>query len=267
MAACGLVVEAVVEQLEVKRLLLARLEEVVAAETVLGHQHVLAVGDRRRRRAGPSRAGRRAPLLQPGAGDAAGRGRVRRRHLPRCGVRHGRPRRRLGQDTGEVRVDPGVHRQSRRPALLRRGAAAGGRGRCRPRHRRCGGDRVRRVRHGAVRPHGPGRARRQPGGLEVGFRADLLRSPVRPQRDPAGPGGRRSPRSEDGKRVLRVRRRRRASASRRRRSDRGRSRCGDGDRGPRAPGRPGLPARAGRGEGGPPILGRGRRPASSSTVR
>ena len=35
MAACGLVVEAVVEQLEVKRLLLARLEEVVAAETVL----------------------------------------------------------------------------------------------------------------------------------------------------------------------------------------------------------------------------------------
>jgi 3-hydroxybutyryl-CoA dehydrogenase len=62
----ALVVEAIVEDLDVKRKLFAELEDIVAPESIRAAQ-------------APGAPGRHA-LLQPGAADGAGRGDQRRRH-------------------------------------------------------------------------------------------------------------------------------------------------------------------------------------------
>ena len=79
-----------------------------------GDEHLVAVGHRDRGLDQPSRQGRRDALLQPGAGDEAGRGRAQRRH------RAGRRRRRRGV-RAEARQE---RRDDRRPGRLHRQRAA-----------------------------------------------------------------------------------------------------------------------------------------------
>ena len=84
-------------------------------------EHVVAVDHRARH--GPQASGprRRHALLQPGAADAAGRGRDRARdRSPAVAATRLRHRRRLGQDAGPCGVDAGLHRQPLRAAVLRR---------------------------------------------------------------------------------------------------------------------------------------------------
>ncbi len=69
------VIEAVFENLDVKKQVFAELEKIVSPERGAGHQHLVAVGHRDGRRPRAPGAGRRLPLLQPRVGDAAGRDR------------------------------------------------------------------------------------------------------------------------------------------------------------------------------------------------
>ena len=80
----------------------------------------------------------------------------------------------LGQDLGRCAERAGLHRQPRRAAVLRRGAAPARRA-----HRRARGDRPpaargRRLRDGTVRADRPDRRRRQPVGDRIGVRGDRL---------------------------------------------------------------------------------------------
>ena len=72
------VIEAVFEEMAVKKQVFAEVEAVVSARVRARHQHLVAVGHRDGRRPRAPRAGRRLPLLQPGRGDAAARDRPRR---------------------------------------------------------------------------------------------------------------------------------------------------------------------------------------------
>ncbi len=74
------VIEAVFEELAVKRQVFAEVEAVVSEALRARHQHLLAVGHRDGVRTGAPRAGRRLPLLQPGRGPAACRGGPRHVH-------------------------------------------------------------------------------------------------------------------------------------------------------------------------------------------
>ena len=102
-----------------------------------GHEHLLAVADRDRGRAQPPRAPGGPAFLQPGAGDAAGRGGQRPGHRPgRGGGRH-QAGAGLGQAGRPGVRDTRVHREPGSAAVLRRGAAAGrGAGRQPGHHRR-----------------------------------------------------------------------------------------------------------------------------------
>ncbi len=124
-----------------------------------------------------------------------------------------RQRRRLGQDARPRPLDPGLHRQPRRPAVLRRGAARAGRGRRRRRHARRGHARVRRLPHGAVRAHGPDRPRRELRRDPLGLGRLLPGSALHPVADPAGAGRRRLPRPQDRPRLLPLRRGRGATGA------------------------------------------------------
>ena len=122
--AAALVVEAAPEDLELKRELFARLEAVVRRRRRAGHQHLLALGDRDRRRApgGPERiCGMHffnppalMKLVEVVAGEATGEpalardDRGRRAHGPRAGPLHRRAR---------------LHRQPLQPAVRARVAA------------------------------------------------------------------------------------------------------------------------------------------------
>ena len=72
------------EDLTLKKTVFAALERVVAPDAVLAHQHVVALRGCDRRRLSHAGPRGRHPLLQSGAGDAAGRDRWRaRRPMPR----------------------------------------------------------------------------------------------------------------------------------------------------------------------------------------
>ena len=87
-------------------------------------EHVVAVDHGARGRHEASGPRRRHALLQPGAGPAAGRGRERPRHrAARSRDARLRHREGMGQGAGARGVDAGLHRQSLRAAVLRRGAA------------------------------------------------------------------------------------------------------------------------------------------------
>ena len=144
-----------------------------------GDRHQRPVGHAAGRRLGPPRAGARPALLQPGAGDEAGRGRLlgadragrrRRRHRPRPRPRQGarrgrrparirrrRPAVRLPQPgrrdvRGEVRLPRG-HRRRDAAGLRPADGPAGPAGPDRRRHRAHGpGGDVRRVPRPAARP-------------------------------------------------------------------------------------------------------------------
>ncbi len=77
LAGCDLVIEAIVEDLEVKRQLFRELEAAVCRIGDARHQYLVAVGHRDRRRADAAGADGRLPLLQPGPADEGGRGRGR----------------------------------------------------------------------------------------------------------------------------------------------------------------------------------------------
>ena len=124
LAACGLVIEAVVEDLGVKRALFAALEEVVARRCDPRDEHVVALGrgDWRGDARMPSRVVgmhffNPAPLMPlveiVPAITTSTRGRGA----------HARTRRRLGEDDCRRDGHAGFHRQSRRAPVLRRGAA------------------------------------------------------------------------------------------------------------------------------------------------
>ena len=95
---CDLVIESVVEDLAVKKPLFAELDAVCKPERHPRHEHVHAVGDRAGRPDQAPRPRLRHPLLQPGAGHVAGRGRAaadrHRRHDRR---RQGRSSRRAAR--------------------------------------------------------------------------------------------------------------------------------------------------------------------------
>ena len=91
-AGCDLVLEAVFEELGVKREVFAGARGRRRARVPARDEHVVALGDGDGRGPPPSRAGRRAPLLQPRRGAAARRGRAH------PGDRRRDPRDRLGRD-------------------------------------------------------------------------------------------------------------------------------------------------------------------------
>ena len=100
--------------LDLKRPVFTAARQDLQARDDPGDEHLVAVGDRDRRRDGAPRQGRRAALLQPGAGHEAGRGRAQRRH------RAGRRRRRRGV-RAEARQG---RRHDRRPRRVHRQRAA-----------------------------------------------------------------------------------------------------------------------------------------------
>ena len=99
-------------------------------------EHLVAVDHRARRRADAPRARRRHALLQSGAADAAGRGRVAAsRPTRRWPTRIVATARAWGKTPVHAASTPGLHRQPLRAAVLRRGAAAARRARRRRRRR------------------------------------------------------------------------------------------------------------------------------------
>ena len=156
-----LVVEAIVEDLNVKRNLFRELEVVVGARHDPRHEHVVAVdhGAGRGHEAPGPRS--RHALLQSGAADAAGRGGQRPRDRRGSRQRDPRHRARLGQDAGPRAIDARLHRQSLRAAVLCRGAARPRRARRRSGDARCHHARGRRLSHGPVRTDGLDRPRHQ----------------------------------------------------------------------------------------------------------
>ena len=209
LAGCVVVIEAVAERLDVKRALFADVEARGRRRRRAGHQHLVAVGDRDRRRAGAPRTRGRPALLQPGRPDAAGRGGARRRDRP--GGTSRRPSTWPGA-WGKTPVvctsTPGfiVNRVARpyygeAQRMVEEGVG-------RPGDHRRGAARGRRLPARAVRAHRPGRPGRQPGRLDVGVGADLPRPAVRADGLPAAPGRRRTAGSQERPRGLHATRRR-----------------------------------------------------------
>ena len=136
----ALAVESIAEDLDAKRVLLARAERLLARRRHPHHEHVVALHLRARGRPRATRALRRLALVQPGRARPAGRG--RRRRPDRAGDPRA-PARALAR----ARQAAG-RRAARRPRLRRqppavrahpRGVRAGGGRRLRRRGRRPGG--------------------------------------------------------------------------------------------------------------------------------
>ncbi|GMA87168.1 hypothetical protein GCM10025868_24180 [Angustibacter aerolatus] len=145
LAGCRLVVEAVVEDLAVKRDLFAGLEQVVADDALLAtNTSSISVTAVAAWLARPERVvglhffnpADRMRLVEVVRGDATSDAVVETAVEPGPG---------LGQDARRVHVDAGVHREPGGPAVLRRGAAHGRGGRRRPRDHRRRAARGRRV--------------------------------------------------------------------------------------------------------------------------
>ena len=79
---CDLVIEAIIENVEVKKQAYAQVEAVVGAALPDRVEHLIALHHRARRRHQAARQGRRAALLQSGAADEAGRSDPRARDQP-----------------------------------------------------------------------------------------------------------------------------------------------------------------------------------------
>ena len=228
-AKANVIVEAIVERLDAKQALFARLDELRRPDTILASNtsslpitaiaaEVQAPGARRRH-----------ALLQSGAADAPGRDHPRPQDRAVGDGRHDGARPAHDARAGAVHRQPGVPRQPRRPRL-RAGVAAhpdrghrhGRRDRPHP-HRRAG------LQDGAVRAGRPGRHRRAARRDGVGLRAVLQRAGVRALPALGAARGRRPLRPEDRRGLVHLRGRqegRAAAALRRRR--RGRSPCGCG---------------------------------------
>ncbi len=176
-AAADVAIEAAIEDLDLKRTIFGALDREAPPDALLAtNTSALSVAvDRRRDQPAGARA--RAPFLQPGPVDAAGRGGSRATDGRRFGAASGRADGALGQDAGRGRGLTGVHRQSRQPAVHARSA-----GDARSRGGEHPGDRCRGslggLSDGPVRADGPHRRRRQPG---------------RGPRDPRGVRGPRRP--------------------------------------------------------------------------
>ena len=67
---CDLIVEAALENMEIKKQTFKELQDICKADCIFAHQHLLSVHHRDRRGAGPS--GNRHAFLQPGSGYEAG---------------------------------------------------------------------------------------------------------------------------------------------------------------------------------------------------
>ena len=167
-ANADLVIEAIPERMDLKRTLYAQLDAGLPGRCDPGHQHLLAVGHRDRRRHAVSRPGRGAALLQSRAGHEAGRGHLHGAHLagdqPRrwpCWPRD------LGKTPGPGQRPGRVHRQRAAGALPQpRNPAAGNRP-GHPRGHRHGGHRGARPADGTddpARPDRPGHGSGGPGG-------------------------------------------------------------------------------------------------------
>ena len=174
-AGCGVIIEAIAEDLAIKQQVFAALEQERAGGSPR-HQHVVPLGHRHRLRLRRTRTGARRPLLQPGAGHAAGGDRRWARDRSRAALRHAGAGGRLGQAHGHRRRHARVHRQPRRAAVLQRGAPAARRGHRRPRDHRLGDEGVRRLPDGPVRADGPDRERHQLRGHPLGVRRVRLRA-------------------------------------------------------------------------------------------
>ncbi len=221
-ADADLVIEVVPETYEIKQQVFRELDAVVSPHRDPGHRHQRPVGDPAGRRVAAPRARARPALLQPGARDEAGRGRLlgadraarrrgRHRARPGAGQGAGRGRRPAGVRRGRAALrlpQPGrrdVRGELRLPRGHRRGDEAGLRaadgppGAARPdrdRHRADGpGGHVRRVPRPAARPGARPRPAQQRRSDRAQGRARLLhvRRAGRPGRDAgrADPGGRR----------------------------------------------------------------------------
>ena len=195
-------IEAALEDLELKQTIFARAGRRRAARRHARHQHERAFGRRDRRTDPSSRAGPRVALLQPGPGDAARRGRGATSGCARDRRSRHRTHGSLGQDPGSMRRYARVHREPREPAIHHRGAAdPGGRTGDGRGDRRS--DARRRVPDGAVRADGPGRTRRQPRSRPRRVGAARATGAPAPVTDPGGDGCGGSTRSQDRDRVLR----------------------------------------------------------------
>src|SRR4051794_5712366 len=111
LAPAGLVIEAIVEDLEAKRGLFRALEAVVGADAILATNSLVDLGHGDRRRVGAARAAGRDALLQPGADDGAGRGGERAGDGAGRGGGRLRDRSRLEKEPGACPVDTRLHRQ------------------------------------------------------------------------------------------------------------------------------------------------------------
>ena len=220
LATCDLVIEAVPEDLDLKRKLFKLPGRGVQAGGDPCHQYLVSFRHRDRRRHPPPRANRRHALLQPTAADEAGRDR-RRRRVERSGTRcdHG------GRSPYGPNPDPRprqhrLHRQPPRPPLRVGGPADARRG-----DRKAGDNRPRlpprrRLPDGAVRADRPDRPRRQSQRRPLLLRARRPAGALAAEPDPGRAGGRRPDRPQDRPWLLRIRRpRRRRTRSRSR--DRG----------------------------------------------
>ena len=107
---CGLVVEAVVEQLPVKQEIFRTLDGIVARGRDPRHQHLVALGHRDRHRDLPPRPRHRRALLQPGPGAEPRRDHPHRGHR----ARRARGRRRAGP----VAAEDAGHRAATRPGFI-----------------------------------------------------------------------------------------------------------------------------------------------------
>ena len=111
---------------------------------------------------------------------------------------------RLGQDHGPRGRHPGLHRQPGGASVLRRGAPDPRGGDRRPRHDRLGDARAGRLPDGPVRADGPDRERHQLRRDPVGLRGVRLRPALPALADPEAAGGRAAVRAEGGTGLLRL---------------------------------------------------------------
>ena len=226
-AKANLIIEAIIERLDAKQAVFAKLDELAGPDTIIASNTssipITAIAVRLQ----APRARRRHALLQSGAADAPGRDHPRPQDGAVGDGRHDGDRPAHDARAGAVHRQPGVPRQPRRPRL-RAGVAAHPerehrhRRRDRPHpHGRAG------FQDGAIRAVRPGRHRRAARRHGIDLRAVLQRAGVRAL--PAlGPARRRRPlRPEDRRGLVHLQGRQEGRAAARARAPpRGRSRCG-----------------------------------------
>ena len=199
------VIEAALEQLELKQTIFRALDGIEGGPSILATNTsalsiaaIAAATD-------ASGAGRRAPLLQSRAGDAARRGRRRagdRAERRRVGER---PRRIVGPDRRALCGPAGLHRQPRQPSVHDRGAAD-------PRGGAAGVEAIDGAIRGAGYPLGPFELmdltghRRDDCGRDRDLGGARAAGPAPAVADPGGARRRGSSRPEDGRGVLPIRR-------------------------------------------------------------